>query len=341
LARRDSADTTDSIELAHFPPYGLVNAENVAFLSRRPVPLNFRADPKSPLPSSAVEWEKWIDALAREMADFLWPVYDNGKWNGKSTSTAVGLTRADLELIRLLQPTMYKRIHGKQRETGRHFDAFLKEDPPGAPGPASFVFYESDFPAYLQQELTDAITIGGREIARAPSQALKRVFQRPRPMQIAMMFGMSDIQLQVSIIAITPAMISGHCVQGSLALAHVELAMGDFFDQAPPGVRDDVHRFLVDTGDRRVLAGLHYPSDNIGSWYVSLRMCAHLFGPRADGIRAKLWAAIQKHSMVYKAVVNAAKAAKKTRGSSGAPIPESPYAALLAKLNEAANPLVR
>jgi hypothetical protein len=110
--------------------------------------------------------------------------------------------------------------------------------------------------------------------------------------------------VQASRSAITPAMISGHCIQGTLALAQVQLALGEVL-QATSGLTDDMQRFLIDTGDRRVFAGLHYPSDNLGSWFTALSLCQHVFGDRAAEIRSHLWHAITTHSSVYEAMVRA------------------------------------
>jgi hypothetical protein len=282
------------------PPYGYVNADNAAFLAKRPVPLGFRLKPDDGPVASAEGWEKWRDSLADEMASFLWPIYKLRGWSGKAVTTAMDLTEADLEIMRAMQPKMEQRIQGGGKPTGRQADAWLREDE-AAPG-ATFEYYQSKFPAMLQTEMAKAIVIGGIDIARPASQGLKQLFQRPRPFQVAMMLRQKNpIVVQASRSAITPAMISGHCIQGTLALAQVQAALGEVLDSSP-GLADDVQRFLVDTGDRRVYAGLHYPSDNVGSWFAALSLCDHVFGEKAKEIRRVLWHAITTHSEVYKAL---------------------------------------
>lgn len=303
------------------PPYGLINAENAAFLSKRPVPERFRLDPASRVPSGADEWESWLAALAQEMSNFLWPIYRSGAWTGDAGDSAAALTRADFGLLRTLQLKMSERILGQGAITARQIDAFLTED--DAPPGSTFEFYQSKFPAMLNAELKASILTGGRDIARPASQGLKKVFQRPRPHQVAMLWGIEELVVQPSKSAITPAMISGHCVQGALALAQVQASMGDVLT-GTTGLLDDVQRFLIDTGDRRVYAGLHYPSDNLGSWFVALRLCEHVYGIDSDTVRRNLWEAIQKHSAVFHAISKTGTA--------------SPYAPLLDRLNSAANP---
>ena len=83
LLTRGSSEVTLTLNL---PPYGCVNADNVAFLAKRPVPAGFRANPDGPV-ASAREWEQWRDRLAGEMADFLWPVFGNKGWTGKAVGS--------------------------------------------------------------------------------------------------------------------------------------------------------------------------------------------------------------------------------------------------------------
>jgi hypothetical protein len=240
------------------------------------------------------------------------------------------LTEADLQLMRSLTKKLNERICGNTSLTATQRDAFSEEDD-APPGP-TFAYYEAGLPAMLEGELRRAILTGGRDIARPVSQGLKRLFLRPRPQLTALLLGCDDLAVQASKSAITPSMISGHCVQGVLALAQVQYSMGDLLNSRA-GLLDDVQRFLIDTGDRRVFAGLHYPSDNIGSWFVAMRLCKHVFGEKADEIRRSLWSAIQGHSAVYQAIVEAS---KHRSGSGGKGGESSPYLELLARLQSTA-----
>jgi hypothetical protein len=282
----------------NIPPYGVINQDGATYLAGRPIPAGFRVKPSSTLVSDAIEWEKWLETLANEMADFLWPIYENGAWKGKSSSNAEALTRADLQLMQTLTPKIDERIIGNNSLTVLQRAAFKQEDD-APPGP-SFAYYQPRMPAVLSEELGKVIMVGGANIARPASQALKRLFQRPRPQHMALLMGMEDLKVQASITAITPAMISGHCIQGTMALAHVIFSMGEALNTIA-GSSDDIEKYLIDTGDRRVYAGLHYPSDNLGSWYVSLRMCDHLYGIKAPAVKAQLWKSIQA-GQVFKAV---------------------------------------
>lgn len=68
-----------------------------------------------------------------------------------------------------------------------------------------------------------------------------------------------------------------------------------------------LEQFGVDIGDRRVFAGVHYPSDNLSSWILALRLGREVFAdPRVWLFLAE---AIQKRSAVYQTLVSSGKSA--------------------------------
>jgi hypothetical protein len=61
-----------------------------------------------------------------------------------------------------------------------------------------------------------------------------------------------------------------------------------------------LQQFTVDIGDRRVFAGVHYPSDNLSSWYTALKLLPHVIDPSAlASVRKFLWEAISLKSIVF------------------------------------------
>ena len=86
----------------------------------------------------------------------------------------------------------------------------------------------------------------------------------------------------------------------------------------PAASWEAIEQYATDIGDRRVMAGLHYPSDNLCSWLITLRMANHVF--RDPGVKSHLWSAIQR-GYVYRLV-----RAEVTRN------PRSPYAPAMAEL---------
>lgn len=317
----------------NLPPFGLNNEDNEVFLRARPVPERFTA-PNSATTgtkSSADAWDAWIHERALEMADFLWPAYNNNTrtWEGKARDKALALTEVDLTLVLKLQSKMQERVTGKVdgvvRKTVKHLDLFRPEDEPTPPR-LTFAAYDDKFLTPLNScEWERAVIMGGRSIARPASQALKKKLQRPRPMQTAMMLGINGLVVHRSVTAVSPAMIGGHCIQGMMALAELEESMADAFASAPD-VKKDVQRFFIDTGDRRIYAGLHHPSDNMGSWWIGFKLCDRVFAANdAPRIRKKLWDAITTYSEVYQEMVSHANSHN-----------SSPYAALLAELEQVA-----
>lgn len=110
-------------------------------------------------------------------------------------------------------------------------------------------------------------------------------------------------------------MISGHCFEaamGGLSAFHRAQDLG-----CGSRVLDTLAQHAIDVGDRRVLAGVHYPSDNISSWIVAL-----LIAPKAcrdDQAAGWLWRAISERSVVYKAIKDAVMAARHACTSSASP----------------------
>ena len=283
------------------PPYGFMNAENVLFLKRtpRPDPERFVLNGHT---ATTAEYEQWLKDLATEMSDFLWPIYTPGVgWQGSAVGTALDLTRADLRIMRNLQPHFDQVIKGGGELLAKHGDAWKREDD-APPGPSFDSYGHNQIPTLPQSqdsELAKAIFNGGRALAKPLSQRLKDQFQRPRPFQVALMLNEPKMILQASKSAITPSMISGHCIQGTMALAEV---LDAFNTVLHPTLLDDLARFLLDTGDRRVFAGLHYPSDNLSSWFAAFRLCTPIYGGRAQAVRDLIWNAIKVHSKVYEAM---------------------------------------
>ena len=56
-------------------------------------------------------------------------------------------------------------------------------------------------------------------------------------------------------------------------------------------------QLAVDIGDRRVFAGIHYPSDAIASWIVVKTLADHVF--RNSEVKGLLLEAIKTRSEVY------------------------------------------
>lgn len=133
---------------------------------------------------------------------------------------------------------------------------------------------------------------------------IKELFMRPRPYTAATVFGMDEFEWNtadtVTHTGVHPSILSGHCIQGILG------GCNTFAAWTARGFGDDpaieaLKQYAVDWGDRRVFAGVHYLTDNVGSWMLALRLIPHLYD---DHVRVLDFArdAIANKSAVFRAV---------------------------------------
>ena len=293
------------------PPYGVLSNEYKAVLS---------SEPMSDWHGTAGQYRKFIRKFSRDVANQIWPAYDRrrGKWKGKSRRFAEAATKAELQIcIEQFQqadvleavpgaceslPEPFRQNHlwhfrvedGLQHQTP-HLSALASRSPV-----SNFMFYD---PGYDPAAFT-AVFLGQ---ARRKIHGLfdfKPYFARPRPYQTAMIFGLSRFQTRIAEIGrhtgFHPSLISGHCVQGVLLSC---LVLEHWIDSGKVDARsvEQLAHYSVDFGDRRVLAGVHYPTDNIASWVLALRMIPRAYR-HADQILRFAVDAITSKSIVYKTI---------------------------------------
>jgi hypothetical protein len=102
---------------------------------------------------------------------------------------------------------------------------------------------------------------------------LKKNINLLRPFQSAFIEKI-DIDTYISYAGQTPSIPSGHCVQGFLFGAFIYYYHKEYFDNN----YDDLNllvRVSYDTGYRRILAGVHYYIDMIGSYLVFNNIIKH------------------------------------------------------------------
>lgn len=96
-------------------------------------------------------------------------------------------------------------------------------------------------------------------------------FNRLRPFQSAFVEDI-NIKTYISYAGQTPALPSGHSLQGFLFGAFIYLYFIKYYELLNKIEFNEEINLLVDvskeTGDRRVMAGVHYPSDVLASWIV-------------------------------------------------------------------------
>lgn len=280
--------------LSSWPPYGFMPERFRVGIDRFPVPQGFTLEGEL---ANAQQYTAYVESEAKTMADFLWPIYDplTHEWKGRAAETAVRLTETDLRQMRALRARMGQEAKCGNRGLGATHGQLFHDEDMDASGTVDR--YMSDLAPELLGALRVAIQNSFPRLG-ATHLRFKEKFQRPRAYQVTALKG-EQYKYEFAASAVTPAMISGHCLQGLLVRT---CGYMDVRNQLNEEQTACMQQYCVDIGDRRVFAGVHYPSDNIGSWYCALRLCEHLFDRQPGDIAKKfMWAAIQR-SAVFAAV---------------------------------------
>jgi hypothetical protein len=91
---------------------------------------------------------------------------------------------------------------------------------------------------------------------------LKDKFNLVRPHQMAKILGI-DFDYEQNVSATTPSFPSGHAAQGMMFVVLMKERAPKVFEDAEE--YEGLVRYGIDMGNRRIYAGLHYPSDNVGA----------------------------------------------------------------------------
>ena len=282
-----------------FPPYGYMNAGLQWEIDSLRLPDTFMVDGRAGTPA---EWQDFLEKLVDEIADFLWPRFDRTteKWVGAAKAGMLDLTVADLDLMEVppLAGMFLAEVMSRDAGLGvTHKARFMDEDDSKF---TSLEIYLPKLSADAQKQLKTAVVTTLVRFGPSPLR-FKEAFQRPRPYQIAFMLNRKFTN-EWAKSGVTPSLMSGHSIQGVVGGCGAYLAMRRDLESAL-GAVEDLQQFSVDFGDRRVFAGVHYPSDNIASWFIALRLCDHLFGSLGQVAKNFMWQAISKKSEVFKAIV--------------------------------------
>lgn len=282
-----------------FPAWGVMPRHHVRNLAGAGVPSRFTVSGRS---GTASEWDAYIEREVELMADFLWPRFNqaSGHWEGNAVRHMEALTQADMNLMDALRAQLEDTALADGEWLGKtHLQLFETEDSSARPTLATYLpnLAPSDRAAF-ENAVEDWFGIVAHAYLR-----FKAHFQRPRPYQAALLLNRSFEYRQADT-AVTPAMISGHAFQGLV------VRCGAFMDTrhrlgGHAGRVTRLQQYGVDIGDRRVFAGVHYPTDNLSSWFCGLRLCDHLFGPDGQEAKDYMWQAISTRSRVYRSLVDA------------------------------------
>jgi hypothetical protein len=261
-------------------------------------------------------------------------------WAGKAAACMVDATRAELKLAVLLyhgaggagnildQSPLTPEAEDRRVRTHRwHYEvedlrkfdlkySYLTGDEAAKP---SFDFRASqrsgsNFLVYdptIDIKRFEDLFWGRMRGLQPPIFDIKEHFQRPRPWTAAAGLGVRGFRWITADGAthtgVHPAMLSGHCIQGVLGGCCVFDALLTESRKTGEGLSTEringMQRHMVDWGDRRVFAGVHYMTDNIASWTLARLLIPHLFGTNAQEVENFAVQAITRHSRVFADVV--------------------------------------
>jgi hypothetical protein len=291
--------------MGEYPPYGFLNAVERIKPTDPLFPPDFRGD--------ANTWNRWFNETVKLITDVLWPRFDRRKlaWVGPSAAHMRKLTDVDLRILRRIRkkkPSEFdKEVTSPVGALGRatHRMLFHAEDGLIEDWGNSYGDYDVTSPPQVNRDFVAMVQTGVDNKCADTDIRFKLVLQRPRAYQMAFILGLDSYDYEEAITANTPSICCGHCMQGLLGIGaimeQIILAKVKFSDASWAALE----QLAVDIGDRRVMAGVHYPSDALCSWLISLRLANHVY--RTDKVKARLWDGIRHRSYVYKLIERAIK----------------------------------
>ncbi|HYC36981.1 MAG TPA: phosphatase PAP2 family protein [Usitatibacter sp.] len=261
-ARAEPSAKLRELTLEDLPPYGFM-PDIWQSVSQDTTPSPFwRGTPG--------EWRVFVENLLGLVTQHVWPTYTRGRgWDAvPARANAMALTTLELDVMQELHAARYRAAawagEGSTEEmlfNGEDDvlwdDSILRH----CPGLA----FLRDPIRRLYYEMND-------RRQRSVVLALKWRLQRPRAALVAYMQGRPTWFWGTAKTAMSPSMISGHAMQGCLLGCVVFAYLNRHEKELAKKYREALQRWTMGIGDRRVLAGVHYPSDNIASWMVATRL---------------------------------------------------------------------
>lgn len=276
-----------------------------------------KIEPMEDFKGSTKEYEAIYESILVDISKNIWPSWDYAScsWQGDAQDFAERATEIELHLmVESFQktnvlgnlPSSLSNVQLSDREThlwhyrvedGLALDHARFSNLVSKSVGANYYLYNSNvdlrfFPTWFSQN------------PRPKIHGLfdfKPHFQRPRPHQTALTLGVQEFEWKIARAGthtgLHPSLMSGHCVQGILfgcKALEAWYASGTFPSE------DDLQslaQYSADFGDRRVFAGVHYPTDNIASWIIALRLIPHLFSPMPEVLRFALDAIVERSTV--------------------------------------------
>lgn len=295
-----------------FSPYGVLPGE---FKDRG---LDDKAVMKAWRPNDLdriTSFQKWQQDRLAEIAEYIWPKYEptNDSWSGAAVGTAKALTELELEVMiaEFMKPNSVLEEHPVSPlavpliENQRQHYKYEDSEAPGF----NFRQYDRTLDNHEEEAFLHLMlaAVTNKKLGIGEKIAghfwFKSQLQRPRPLHAALRLDLeTDFSSELSERGQHPSIVSGHCLQGIMMCCNVL----EFWLANDPNVdplrKESLAQYMVDIGDRRVFAGVHYPSDNIASWGTALSLIPEVFAnPHTilDFVRH----AIMQKSRVYQVII--------------------------------------
>lgn len=217
------------------------------------------------------DFETWVEGITDRLAAFAWPRWTAQGWVGAAAANAEALTKADMTIM----TNCIAQMHQPARQKGGQDNCwwFDWEDDLGGKTWAARI--NAGFPGCKVDLEQFRLMVGEQAMYKyygALVFMLKRRLQRPRAFQMSWILKHKyPIAPLPSTSAWSPSANSGHAFQGLMGCLAAYLEF-----PALAGYRDDLAILAADIGDRRVLAGIHYPSDNAMSWWAAFQCVKHV-----------------------------------------------------------------
>ncbi|MEZ5400123.1 MAG: phosphatase PAP2 family protein [Bryobacteraceae bacterium] len=317
-------------QLVALPQYGVLPSS--VRVSKTP-PADWRG--------SREDFESWLETSLASLRELLWPEF--GPPGSIAMQRMVALTYADLDLMveirsgRLMDAVPFSPVRHLACPPHGEFYQFEDNQKPHSPGELHWNYDRQIDPDQFLKAIPRLFLRGQSRKAPASNVVFfKEQMQRPRPFQAAKLLGYDEFTHEAAITALHPSIISGHCYQGLLGVAGVfEYIFLNEIEMTEDSLLA-LRQYAVDFGDRRVMAGVHYPSDNIASWLLALDICDRVCHPDVGArVKSELWLAVSHRSEIYGLASLAAEAEpyhpyrpalKELRRRGGEPEPHGPKA---------------
>jgi hypothetical protein len=260
------------------PPHGILanDYSDLANPSSAP-PRDFKSGAGKLTEEQLNEKNAFVDEVVKKIKDLYWPEWllQNSKWDGKSAVSINELTGQDLKLLVGLRFKLRDYVGLKDRVVCRtHSECFTTEDSRESPF-AEFKHYCPDIKGEWLVAFPNLFQAGMDDKVGSIDLQLKVRFQRPRPYQAAFLMKDPHFTCRLATTAMHPSLIAGHCIQALFGGLNVHLIWKNE-TEAYATIESALEQYSTDFGDRRVLAGVHYPSDSLITWLVCFMLLPYV-----------------------------------------------------------------